>query len=187
MQTFCESGFEFKVLADVCATGHYVPLAEAPHISIVPGAPHTWRAVLPTLRRPGERFQMGLKAEDLWGNPSHLASARLRLEPSLPVAASSANLGLPLASALVEMHGGQLDIASRLGRGTRVSVTLPPHCIADPTAPLKGGSPIKTRDGQDVKVFKLEYLDGAWRLLTEPDPETEGSIKLAFEYALRRQ
>ena len=51
MQTFCESGFEFKVLADVCAVGHYVPLPETPHIAIVPGEPHVWRAVLPTLRR----------------------------------------------------------------------------------------------------------------------------------------
>ena len=37
MQTFCESGFEFKVLADVCAVGHYVPLPETPAIAIVPG------------------------------------------------------------------------------------------------------------------------------------------------------
>ena len=55
-------------------------------------------------------------------------------EPA-PVTDGTANLGLPLASALVEMHGGQLDIASRLGRGTRVNVSLPSHCIADPTAP----------------------------------------------------
>ncbi|MEC9217902.1 MAG: hypothetical protein VX647_11885, partial [Pseudomonadota bacterium] len=40
MQTFCESGFEFKVLADVCAVGHYVPLPETPAIAIVPGPPH---------------------------------------------------------------------------------------------------------------------------------------------------
>ena len=85
MQTFCEAGFEFKVLADVCAVGHYVPLPESPAISIVPGPPVVWRAVLPTLRKPGERFQLGLKAEDKWGNPSDLAQGNFRLEPSLPV------------------------------------------------------------------------------------------------------
>ena len=85
LQTFCESGFEFKVVADVCAVGHYVPLAETPSISIVPGQPYSWRAVLPSLRRPGERFQLGIKAEDKWGNPTHLASAGLRLVPSVPV------------------------------------------------------------------------------------------------------
>ncbi len=85
LQTFCESGFEFKVVADVCAVGHYVPLPETPSISIVPGPVDRWRAVLPTLRRPGETFQMGIKAEDKWGNPTHLAAASLRLEASLPV------------------------------------------------------------------------------------------------------
>ncbi|MEZ5728210.1 MAG: hypothetical protein R3E48_09570 [Burkholderiaceae bacterium] len=39
LQTFCETAFEFKVLADVCAVGHYVPLVETPAISIVPGPP----------------------------------------------------------------------------------------------------------------------------------------------------
>jgi len=85
MQTFCESEFEFKVLADVCATGQYVPIPDSPAIAIVPGPPAVWRAVLPTLRRPGETFQFGLKAEDLWGNPTHLAQARLTLVPSRPV------------------------------------------------------------------------------------------------------
>lgn len=86
LQTFCESAFEFKVLADVCAVGHYVPLPETPAIEIVPGKPAVWRAVLPSLRRPGERFQLGLKAEDIWGNPSDRAKGNFRLEPSLPVA-----------------------------------------------------------------------------------------------------
>jgi len=85
MQTFVESGFEFKVLADVCAVGHYVPLPETPAVAIVPGPPRTWRAVLPTLRRPGERFQLGLKAEDEWGNPSDKTVADITLEPSLVV------------------------------------------------------------------------------------------------------
>lgn len=85
LQTFCESGFEFKVVADVCAVGHYVPLPETPSISIVPGPVDRWRAVLPTLRRPDETFQLGIKAEDKWGNPTHLAEGTLRLEPSIPV------------------------------------------------------------------------------------------------------
>lgn len=34
-------------------------------------------------------------------------------------------LGLPLAKALVELHGGNLEIASALGKGTTVAVTLP--------------------------------------------------------------
>ncbi|WP_413207521.1 ATP-binding protein [Rhodospirillum sp. A1_3_36] len=38
-------------------------------------------------------------------------------------------LGLPLAKALVEKHGGTLQLESQLGRGTRVSVILPAQRI----------------------------------------------------------
>ncbi len=85
LQTFVEPEFAFKVLADVCAVGHYVPIPDSPAIAIVPGRPVIWRAVLPSLRRPGERFALGLKAEDMWGNPTGQAAGTLRLAPSLPV------------------------------------------------------------------------------------------------------
>lgn len=35
-------------------------------------------------------------------------------------------LGLPLAKRIAELHDGRLAIASQLGRGTKVSVTIPP-------------------------------------------------------------
>ena len=34
-------------------------------------------------------------------------------------------LGLPLAKAMVELHGGTLELVSELGKGTQVSITLP--------------------------------------------------------------
>ena len=86
MQSFCEAGFEFKVLADVCAVGHYIPLPETPYISIVPGPPAVWKAVLPTARKPGEKFHLGIKAEDYWGNPTPLAEGIFTLESTVPVA-----------------------------------------------------------------------------------------------------
>lgn len=44
-------------------------------------------------------------------------------------------LGLPLARALMRMHGGSLRIASEPGRGTHVTVVLPPSCMPSmPTA-----------------------------------------------------
>ncbi len=85
LQSLCETAFTWRVFADVCATGHYVPIAESPTIRIVPGPPAVWKAVLPSLRRPGESFRLGLKAEDAYGNPSDQVDMELRLEASTPV------------------------------------------------------------------------------------------------------
>ncbi len=85
LQSMVEPNFEFKVAADVCAVGHYTPIPNTPNIDIVAGAPAVWRAVLPSLRRPGESFQFGLKAEDIWGNPTNLAQGRFTLETNLVV------------------------------------------------------------------------------------------------------
>ncbi len=90
MQTFAETGCEFKVMTDVQATGNFLTLPVQLFVPVVAGPLHQWKAVLPTLRRPGEHFRLGLKAEDIWGNPTDQAKARLRLEPSMPVD------GLPL-------------------------------------------------------------------------------------------
>jgi signal transduction histidine kinase len=41
-------------------------------------------------------------------------------------------LGLPLAKALVELHGGQLTVESAPQKGTCVTAWLPPNRIAEP-------------------------------------------------------
>jgi hypothetical protein len=84
LQTFCESAFEFKVLADPCATGVFVPVA-APHIAIVAAAPTQWHLVAPTLRRPDERFALGIRAEDAWGNATAPGDAPLTISANAPV------------------------------------------------------------------------------------------------------
>ena len=85
LQTFCEPTFEFRVLVDAMATYNYVPLPESPTIAIVPGPAAAWKAVLPTMRRVGQPFRLGLKAEDRWGNPTDQVSAKVRLRSTLPV------------------------------------------------------------------------------------------------------
>ena len=85
MQTFAESGCEFKVMTDVQATGNFLPLPEQLWVPVVAGPLKSWKAVLPTLRRPGEVFHFGLKAEDIWGNPTDQAKASIRLETTIAV------------------------------------------------------------------------------------------------------
>ena len=85
MQTFVEGGYEFRVGTDIQATGNFLPLAQQFSVPVIAGPVDRWKAVLPTLRRPGEVFQLGLKAEDVWGNPTAQAGGRVRLESSLPI------------------------------------------------------------------------------------------------------
>lgn len=85
LQTFCEDSFEFHVLVDPVATFNYQPVPVQPEIRIVPGAPERWLAVVPTLRRAGEKFALKLKVEDRWGNPTGEANAELRLSTNVPI------------------------------------------------------------------------------------------------------
>ena len=85
LQTFCERQFEFRILVDPIATGRFTPLSSSPRISLVPGPPVRWKAVLPTQCRPGDAFRLGLKAEDRWGNPTDRADVQLRLRPTMSV------------------------------------------------------------------------------------------------------
>lgn len=85
IQTFAEDGYEFRVSSDVQATGNFLPLPQQLSVPVVAGPATKWVAVLPTLRRPCERFHLGLKAEDAWGNPTVQAGGRVRLEPTIPV------------------------------------------------------------------------------------------------------
>jgi signal transduction histidine kinase len=52
-----------------------------------------------------------------------------QVDSSLARKYSGTGLGLPLSKAIAELHGGTLEIVSRPGEGTVVTVALPPHRI----------------------------------------------------------
>ncbi|WP_424984564.1 DUF3604 domain-containing protein [Microbulbifer sp. S227A] len=86
MPTFLDSGRVFRVMADVQATGVHVPVPGDPlFVTVVPGPATRHLAVLPTLRRPGQAFHLGIKAEDRWGNPTVQGPRRFALSASQPV------------------------------------------------------------------------------------------------------
>ena len=87
LQTFCESAFTFQITVDPFATQDFIALPSAanPTISMVPGDPVNWKAVLPTLRRPGEGFRLSIKGDDRWGNPSNRLIGKIKLKTNLPV------------------------------------------------------------------------------------------------------
>ncbi len=166
MQTFCESGFEFKVLADVCATGHYVPLKKTPYISIVPGEVHQWKAILPTLRRVGERFHLGIKPEDLWGNPTGLAQASFKLDANLPVNGLPKHIDFPLGEKAITL--GDLS-CNEVGTLRVRLMSEDDECIAE-------AGPLLVNDGE---------LSGYWGDLHGQSGESIGvtTSKQYFEFA----
>ncbi|MBI3516643.1 MAG: DUF3604 domain-containing protein [Proteobacteria bacterium] len=85
VQTFHEPTFEFKVLVDAFATYNFVELPVQPVVAVVAGPPVLFKALLPTLRRTDQRFTLGFKGEDKWGNPSDRVAGTFTLRPSLPV------------------------------------------------------------------------------------------------------
>lgn len=128
IQTFCEDSFEFRVLVDAIATYNYVELPEQPFITIVPGQPSLFKAILPTLRRVEEPFRLCLKSEDRWGNPSNLCEQSFRLRSNLPIAALPDSIafkagefaciveGLSLQQAgdlVIELVDGEGQVATR--------------------------------------------------------------------------
>ena len=109
LQTFCQSASVFKVLVDACATGHFLPLPDSPSIAVVAGNPHLWKAVLPTLRRPGETFSLGIKAEDLWGNPSSSYQGTLRLHASAAIKGLPDTIEFPSGKRAIRLDGLRID------------------------------------------------------------------------------
>ena len=55
-----------------------------------------------------------------------------QVEPSDGVRVEGTGLGLPLAKALTELHGGELLIESTAGKGTTVTARFPPSVITPP-------------------------------------------------------
>jgi two-component system phosphate regulon sensor histidine kinase PhoR len=78
----------------------------------------------------GERSMAKLSVRDRGeGIPAehipHLTRRFYLTDPGRSRAAGGTGLGLAIVKHIVERHRGQLDIASQLGEGTTVTVTLP--------------------------------------------------------------
>lgn len=69
-QTFCERTFEFRFAVDCFGAGVFLDLPEQPEIEIVSGRASKLVLISPTEVAAGEPFALGVKLEDLWGNPA---------------------------------------------------------------------------------------------------------------------
>lgn len=79
VQTFCKEAFEFRVAVDWCGTWVYTEV-ESPKLAIVSGPAARLCVVGPSLAGRSESTWVGVKAEDLWGNPCRQYDGTVRLD-----------------------------------------------------------------------------------------------------------
>jgi hypothetical protein len=85
LQTNCEERFELKTCVDAFACYEFVEVTEQPGFELIAGPVDRWKAILPSLAVMGEPFRLAIVAEDMWGNPTGEADARLMLAASEPI------------------------------------------------------------------------------------------------------
>ena len=78
-QTFCKDAFEFRVAVDWCGTWVYVEVP-SPVFPIISGPPSKLVVINPSLTEVGEDAWVGIKAEDVWGNPSREYDGTVTIE-----------------------------------------------------------------------------------------------------------
>lgn len=106
MQTFVEHTYEWRVFVDAFSTYDYtvMPLDRQPKVQLVPGPATVHKAVLPSLRKVGDQFALGLKAEDRWGNPTPEDKGVYSLRASRTVT------GLPDTVNMADSDGGAIRL-----------------------------------------------------------------------------
>ena len=78
-QTFCKDAFEFRVAVDWCGTWVYERVP-SPQVPIISGPAQQLVVVGPSEASPGEETWVGIKAEDIWGNPSRGYVGEVRID-----------------------------------------------------------------------------------------------------------
>jgi hypothetical protein len=138
--TMREERFEVRVQVDPFGTVVYGDVAGEALLDLVPGDAHVWKAVLPTLRRPGEPFELRIRADDACGNPVRRLAGRVSLSnegplDSLPemaeadgativvpglraTAAGTIRIAVRDASGVVLAESNPLVVAESAGRST---------------------------------------------------------------------
>ncbi|MFD1158817.1 DUF3604 domain-containing protein [Roseovarius aestuarii] len=138
LQTFCESRYEFRVLVDPIATYNFQTLAEQPAISIVPGVPEAWVAVVPSTIASGEPFALKIKAEDTWGNPTNKASMTLTPKANQPIENLPDTIDVvegkftTVLDGLIAKDNGPLEIALHAPDGSVVTNCNPADVADNP-------------------------------------------------------
>ncbi|MEO3430684.1 ATP-binding protein [Pelagibius sp. CAU 1746] len=100
-------------------------------IKFTPSGGRVWLSIRCS---PGEGFVFEVADNGIGMAPEDIPTALRQfgqIDGALNRRYEGTGLGLPLTSALVELHGGRLEVESRLGEGTKVSIHLPTSRILE--------------------------------------------------------
>jgi PAS domain S-box-containing protein len=96
---------------------------------------------------------IGMRPEDI---PAALEPFR-RLESGRMLRSLGTGLGLPITKAQIELHGGTLEIRSRLGEGTRVTLHFPPERVLVDQAPERPLAELEALLGRLIEASGSTY------------------------------
>jgi hypothetical protein len=142
--TMREERFELRTQVDPFGTVVYGDVAGAAAIDLVPGAPHLWKAVVPTLRAVGAPFELCVRADDACGNPVARLAGSLRLEADgalsgLPASVETDGRGALRIGGLRATEAGSLRIRVRDAAGALLAESNPLRAAAEVPEPTWWG------------------------------------------------
>lgn len=84
---------------------------------------------------PGVRIEISDTGQGMDSHTLHRA-----MDPFFTTRPSGTGLGLPITGRIIEAHGGEVDVRSRPGEGTTVSLFIPAKRVAGPNEAARGAS-----------------------------------------------
>ena len=84
---------------------------------------------------PGVRIEVSDTGQGMDSHTLHRA-----MDPFFTTRPSGTGLGLPITGRIIEAHGGEVDVRSRSGEGTTISLFIPARRVGGPSDSVKPGS-----------------------------------------------
>jgi two-component system, cell cycle sensor histidine kinase PleC len=91
---------------------------------------------------------------------------------ALQTAEGGSGLGLPIVKGLVDLHGGRLELKSRLRQGTEVKVIFPLHRGMQPNARLSG------------EPIRIQTVPMPAMVTTNPVPQAAAAVQIGVQLAM---